>query len=310
MFYNVENLFDTIDTPKKRDEEFTPEGSKRWNSWKYRAKLKALGQILLWVGKGIPPSLVGLCEVENRQVLDDLVNSFLLRKQGYQIIHYESPDFRGIDVALLYRGSEFQPLTSIPLRVVLPSPTSHTRDILYVKGLCYGDTLHLFVNHWPSRYGGEAKSRPKRAAAASTLRQACNEILTRSPEARILIMGDFNDSPTNHSVQSILGAAFPTQGGSPFLYNLSRSNDKKVRGTHRFRGEWAMLDQIIVSPSLYHEDQGLRVVPNSFRIVYNEEKMLSRDKRYGGYTPKRTYLGRTFKGGYSDHLPILIQLTK
>lgn len=306
-FYNVENLFHPDNDSLTNDEEFTPEGDRHWSYYRYREKSSRMAKAILAIGQWEPPAVVGLAEIENRQVLTDLVESDVLRKFNYGIIHYESPDRRGIDVGMIYRKELFTPLYSRKLPVVNPEDSSFaTRDILYVKGITqYGDTLQLFFNHWPSRYGGQAQSEPRRILAANTLRQLTDSLYRQSAATNIIIAGDFNDEWSNASLIHTLGAAKSPdsikQGG---LVNLMASLPVN-EGSHRYRGVWAYLDQIIVSPSLL-SDEG-RVEITSYGVV-RQAFLLETDERYPGERPFRTFLGLRYHGGFSDHLPVFIDL--
>ena len=216
MFYNVENLFDIVDNPETSDEEFTPGSEKKWDEEKYEKKLKDISDVIKAVGKKELPEIVGLCEVENQKVLQDLVDTRSLRRGNYGIIHYDSPDSRGIDCAFLYRTEKFTVSNSRSVPVIFPFDSSlTTRDILYVEGTTNeGETLHFFINHWSSRAEGERESQPKRMFCAVTLRKEVDAIMNRDPEARILIMGDLNDEPSNRSVFEMLLANYLTQTSS------------------------------------------------------------------------------------------------
>ncbi len=208
MFYNVENLFDIYNDSLTNDDEFTPEGERRWNNYRFYKKLNNLSKVIISIGEWDPPAVVGLCEIENRFVLNKLIYETPLKNFDYKIIHSESPDRRGIDVALLYRKSKFEPLFYYPVRINFPGDTlSKTRDILYVKGVFSGiDTAHLFINHWPSRYGGYEDSKTKRLFVASVLRNKIDSIFFTEMNPGIIIMGDFNDEPWDESIADGLKA--------------------------------------------------------------------------------------------------------
>ena len=310
MFYNVENLFDTIDDPMTNDEEFLPEGRYGWNSERYFEKLDRLGQVISGDGKSALPAIVGLCEVENRLVLEELTGSDRLRGAGYSIVHYDSPDARGIDVALLYKPGYFRVLQSAPLRVTLDhDPDFLTRDILFVQGITGRDTLHLYVNHWPSRRGGVDDSEPKRLKAAQVLRNHIDSVAATFLNCHVIIMGDLNDEPQDRSVSEVLMAMSP---GTPCddrseacLYNLS-ATIPEGEGTYYFWRDkkWNVLDHIIVSSSLMEERTGILLKEESFRVM-REPWMLKEED--GSMIPFRSYT-REYEGGYSDHLPVLISL--
>lgn len=300
VFYNVENLFDTINDPEKNDEEFTPEGKNAWNSQRYNHKLSQLATVLAGSSEELP-ALIGLAEVENDAVLRDLIAQEALSGGGYEIIHFGSLDERGIDVALLYRKKIFKPDHMETFYVNLGHGERPTRDILYVNGhFKGGPLLHVFVNHWPSRYGGQEQSEPKRKMAATVLRTAIDEILTENSNASILAMGDFNDYPTNISLTEVLSAKSDTESG--LLVNLMKDKEAELRGSYNYRGEWGFLDQIIVSRSMY-EGGLIMVKPGSAAPHFTDEMMFT-DPKYGDIKPSRTYGGPNYYGGFSDHLPV------
>ncbi len=301
MFYNVENFFDTENNPETRDDAFTPEGDMRWNSYKYRQKRNAIYKVIMASGGWNTPSFIGLCEIENRSVLEDLIFRTPLSKYRYGIVHQESPDSRGIDVALLYKKNKVTLITEEYIPYFYPSePGVKSRDILYASFLIGKDTLHIFVNHWPSRWGGQIASEPKRIQAANLLRKKIDSLYLHFSCPNILIMGDFNDTPQDKSMEMILGAVpLPSKKEKVLLYNLT-SHEK---GSHKFHHHWSMLDQMIISGCLLREDEGLQVLPSSFHIA-DFDFLFTEDPRFGGKKLFRTYQGPKYLGGYSDHLPI------
>jgi predicted extracellular nuclease len=309
VFYNVENLFDTLDSPGINDEEYTPSSKKEWNTAKYNDKLDKLAKAIT-TPKNNRPLLVGLCEVENTHVVRDLILTAPLNASKYRIAHFDSPDGRGIDVALAYDLERFYVLHQEAVPVVFMDPTERpTRDILYVKGLLKDSLeLHVFVNHWPSRYGGEEASRPKRERAAIALRHKTDSILNVQPTANILIMGDLNDHPNNVAVELTLGAKHPVKSPESSLLNLQYPAHDRGEGTYNYKGEWGILDHIIVSNNLYQGKNKLKVKPQVSHIVY-EEFLLYKNKD-GQASPSRTYGGDKYFGGYSDHLPIYLYLQR
>jgi len=309
VFYNVENLFDTIDQPNVEDEEFTPVSAKQWTRPRYQAKLDHLAQVLAASGKGELPAIIGLCEVENRGVVEDLAHHGPLKKGKYNVVHEDSPDGRGIDVALIYRKTAFHYIRHENIRVVLPGDDRPTRDILHVVGTVgKKDTLHLFVNHWPSRYGGEDTSEPKRIAAAETLRAEVDKLLTANPDVKILIMGDFNDYPDNNSIFQVLNAKEdPIEEDETNLVDLAYKLHKEGKGSYNYKGEWGFLDQMIVSEGLLNATTGVSAKNRDFNAV-QEEWMMYKDPKYGDIKPNRTYGGDNYYGGYSDHLPVRVEL--
>ncbi len=302
-FYNLENFFDTKDEKGKDDEEFTPNSDKNWNLKRYQIKVNHIGEAISKMGKNRLPLLVGLAEVENKAVLNDLVESEKIGKV-LDYVHFESDDRRGIDVALLYQKDRFFPLVEKPIKVeVFGEPHFATRDILYVKGKLKNDEkLHLFVNHWPSRREGALKTQHRRLAAAHAVRKEVKEILTRNRNAKIIIMGDFNDLPVNSSVSKILkGKKYRSVKFDEF-FNLAYLPYSKKRGTHHSREGWSMFDQILISKALTAE-KGL-VTEDVTCTIVEDKSIMFYDKRYEMYRPNRTYRGDKYHGGYSDHLPI------
>jgi predicted extracellular nuclease len=308
MFYNVENLFDTIDDPITRDEEFTPEGSKRWTSFRYYSKLQKTAKVIIAVGAWQSPEIIGLCEIENRRTLEDLIRLTPLSSLDYAIIHKESPDHRGIDVGLLYKKSSFEPVYYDFIKIDFPfDPDATTRDILYAKGILKEkDTLHVFINHWPSRYGGKEQSAPRRIRAAFLLRQFIDSLQIVSPDASIIIAGDFNDEPFDKSISSVLGAGDDSTSHTALL-NLMIPLKKKGKGSYKYQYEWSMIDQIIVSNSMKSPSNKLSIIPGTLAIL-KTDWLLEEDKRYPGNKPFRTYAGPRYINGYSDHLPVFVDI--
>lgn len=311
MFYNVENLFDTENDSLKNDEEFLPNGMKFWTPKRYYTKLNQIATTVVSLGGWLPPQIIGLCEIENRKVLDDLCKKTGLKNFNYRIVHKESPDRRGIDVALLYQKSWFKPISYKAIEVKFPfNPGSTTRDILYVKGFTRNkDTLHLFVNHWPSRWGGQMETEQKRMQAASTLKASVDSIFAQHHKAKIVIMGDFNDYPENKSLKETLNANVDFKAiENNKLYNLSAfiQQTKKI-GTHKHQADWGVLDQIIVSGALLNAQFGLKTNKEQVGIFF-ADFLLVDDETYTGKKSYRTYLGYKYLGGYSDHLPVFLDL--
>ena len=298
--YNVENLFDTINDPNKNDEDFLPTGKLQWNSARYFDKLNKIVQVITDGGKEFPVA-VGLVEVENEAVLKDLVARMKFKGHKYSYVWYDSPDERGIDVAMLYDAKQMKILKSEKLPVVLKSETDpNTRDILHVYGQACGMKIHFFVNHWPSRRGGEDVSSPFRAQAAGVLRAKIDEVMKQEKDARIICMGDFNDFPSNESVGKVLGAG--TNKSSSVLFNMMADDESRKEGTHFYNKEWSMLDQFIVSYSFYEGNMN----EHSAKIVRRPYLMYT--SKSGEQSPARTYVGDSWKGGYSDHLPIRLAI--
>jgi predicted extracellular nuclease len=305
-FYNVENLFDTINDPNTIDEEFLPDGKLTWNTERYNKKLNHIVEALT-LNQTENPMIIGLVEIENDRVLSDLIKTGKFAQTKYQIAHKESPDARGIDCGLLYDSERFKPLVITNLAVKLDSvPDFKTRDILYVQGELAGKKkLHIFVNHWPSRREGQKESEHKRIRAAEVVRKKIDEILKKDPKANIILMGDLNDHPNDVSVEQTLKAK-PTTDSKADLLNLMYDEQLAGKGTHNYKGEWGVLDQFIVSSAFFNGKKGLVIDGQDAKIVY-EEILLYTDKA-GNKKPSTTYGGTNYYGGYSDHLPITLKL--
>ncbi len=309
VFYNVENLFDIYDDPRTNDNDFLPEAPRAWDAARYLHKLQGLAAVLSEAGGRHLPLLIGLAEIENRQVVEDLASTGRLRRGRYNIVHFDSPDRRGIDVALMYRKSRFEVLYEQPIRLKLPGRRSYsTRDILYVKGLLQNrDTLHLFVMHWPSRLGGTERTNPDRAAVAQVLKSTADSILLHQPNAYIIAMGDLNDTPVDGSVSEILDAVHPEVLDHKGLYNLLFPAHEVGAGTYFYRGAWLVLDHLLVSPALLSPD-GLN--------VYGSRGYIYKDPWFSSITlrsdtiPARTYNGVNYLGGVSDHYPVFLKLRR
>ncbi|MFO8087990.1 MAG: endonuclease [Bacteroidales bacterium] len=307
MFYNVENLFDTQDDTLKRDEEFLPDGARNWNSYRYWEKINHLASVIVSIGGWEPPAVVGLCEVENLNALKALFYGSGLKKYQYEIVHYESPDVRGIDNALAYQKKKLTLLHSEAIPVFLGNKYKRpTRDILYVKmKTLTNDTLHIFVNHWSSRWGGEEATRPKRIQAAQALRSVIDSLEAIPHEQNIVIMGDFNDTPENESIYKTLMAR--DSAANTYLVNLMRPWLSANKGTHFYKeatgAQWSILDQIIVSRPLLNPG-GLKT--SSRAHIFDADFLMTEDD--GVRKPHRSFLGFKYIGGYSDHLPIYIDV--
>ncbi len=312
MFYNVENLFDTENDPNKNDDEFTPDGGRYWTKTRYYEKLRNIYKVIVAVGEWDMPKLVGLAEVENLKVLQDLIDNTPLYKSDYKIVHYESPDFRGIDVALLYRSNYFTLISkkAIPINWPKHIGTGTTRDILYVCGVTnLADTLHIFVNHWPSRWGGQLETEEKRMYVAGLVKHSTDSIFKTNKNANIIIMGDLNDYPTDRSLTESLQAQTTYDNiKSNKLYNLSYYLQViKKQGTHKYQGQWGILDQMIVSGALL-SGEGKVFTSLEDAHIYSADFLLEPDEKYTGQQVKRTYIGFKYHGGYSDHLPVYLDL--
>ncbi len=303
VFYNVENLFDTSDNPRKKDDGFTPNGDLEWDEKKYYQKLDRLAYVLDNIGQEhVQPALIGLCEVENLKVVEALATHRRLAPMGYKIVHGESDDQRGIDNALIYSENSFEYLQHeyVTIDTHAPSPL-FSRDILYVKGrLNDGSILHVFVNHWPSRRAGPRETEYKRLAAGQALRAKVDEIEEELPDSNILIMGDFNDSPVNKSVKDVLRAVRTVKQDGD-LINLAVPVHEKRKGSVYYNGRWAAFDQFIVSDSLFNR------VSNQRMNIFDDEAVMTKSRK-GVSLPKRTFAGHKHLGGYSDHLAIWLEI--
>lgn len=313
-FYNLENLFDTVDDTTINDSEFLPTGTKLYTEEVYKDKLKNLSTVISQLGKEETPdgvAILGVAEIENKKVLEDLVAQPLLKDRNYKIVHYNSPDIRGIDVGLLYNPVYFKVVESgslnVPLRNSDGTPYA-TRDILWVYGLFNGEPLHVFVNHWPSRRGGEEASAPGRALAAGVAKAKIDSINKAYPNARIMLMGDLNDDPLSPSITNVLNATNDLEKVKKGqLYNPWTDYYKKGIGTLAYNDAWNLFDQVIISNAFMNKDQ------NGFffqkAVIYNKPFMLQKSGRYKGY-PFRTYDFDNYMSGYSDHFPVYVVLLK
>lgn len=307
-FYNVENLFDTIDDPTINDESYLPDSKTPWNTQRYEHKLDNIAKVIASIDSSGFPTLVGLSEVENEQVLHDLVANPRIKQAGYSILHKDSPDERGIDVALLYQDKLFHLVKTNYIRFTFPwDPENKTRDILYTKGVVgNNDTLHVFINHWVSRWGGQEATEPARRYIGKTIGFITDSIFSRQPDANIVIAGDLNDNPTDKSVLADLGAVGVNGSAKgKTLYNLSYNIYKEGQGSLYYKG-WDMFDQIIVSSALLKGSNGIQLESEEQTVV-KYDWMLYHPKN-GPARPNRTASGGKYFGGYSDHLPVFIEI--
>ncbi len=305
MFYNVENLFDIYDDPDTEDEEFLPQGVMRWNSSRYHKKINSLYKTIIAAGEWMPPHVISMCEVENRKVLEDLVFGTYLSKFDYRIIHEDSPDRRGIDVCLIYRNDYVE---IIDHRYLIPAginkETFSSRSVLYAKMTAGNDTIHLFVNHWPSRRGGVLAGEDLRMRMAAMVKEKSDSIILKSSgSAKVLIMGDLNCTPDDLEVNSMI----TREDDDELLINLSDSIAKSGKGTYRYMGTWEMIDQVIVSKGLIKSGSGF-YSDYDMHTIFSPDFLLRKDPKYPGFSPFSTYLGYKYQGGFSDHLPVLIDL--
>ncbi len=314
-FYNLENLHDTIfdaDPSKIMQDDYTPDGDKKWSSEKYNHKLKNLSKVIADMASDVIPegiAILGVAEVENKNVLDDLVKDEQIASRNYQVVHYDSPDRRGIDVGLIYNPAYFTVQSSKSFVLKMPTDSNFfTRDQLLVSGLLNGELIHVIVAHWPSRSGGEKKSAPKRIAAAQLGRAIVDSLLNDNPNAKIVYMGDLNDDPTNVSVKKHLNTVDkPELIKDKLMYNPMEPFYKKGIGTLAYRDTWNLFDQLIVSPALVGEDRSSYKFYNA--KVFNKSYLKQTNGQYAGY-PLRTHAGGAYTGGYSDHFPVYLFLIK
>ena len=308
MFYNTENFFDTENDSLTNDEEFTPDADRRWNSARLHSKAERLAKVILAAGKWNAPVIIGLCEIEDLKVLELLTRNEPLTKFHYKIVHKDSPDTRGIDVALIYRSDLFLPFDYQAIPVIDPTDKSFkTRDILQVSGVVNGcDTLHIFVNHWPSRYGGIMETLKYRSLAAETLKKSVQSLFARYPKAKIICMGDFNDTPIDDSLAKILETKesdHPELRGE--LINLSAGWITSQIQTIKSKYSWEVFDQFIVS-DYFLKKNGCFEFRNA--EIFKAGFLLAPDTNFGGVKPKRTYVGFKYQEGFSDHLPVLLRV--
>jgi len=308
-FYNVENLFDTKNDEGIRDGDFTPEGAIVWDDQKYTKKLNDIASVIAAIDSLNLPVIVGLAEVENIGVLKDLTAKTKLSEGNYAIVHFDSPDERGIDVAMLYRSDYFTPLHAKPYPLTFEfDKKDKTRDLLYVKGMVGADTLHLLINHWPSRSGGKEKSDPKRQAAALQVKMVVDSIFRFNAEANIIIMGDLNDNPTDDNVNISLDARRVTKDiKSDELYNLAVNKFESGEGTLYYRS-WDLFDQMIVSGNILNGKTEYKLTGDDIQIL-KEDWMLYKN-RNGVKVPNRTAGRKDYYGGFSDHLPVFIRFSR
>ena len=315
-FYNLENLFDTINDVTKNDEASPMMELKENRSKVYWDKIDKLGSVIAQIGKdksNTSPTILGVCEVENRAVLEDLVNSDRLKSKRYGIIHYESPDKRGIDVALLYQQRYFKPVhhESFNPNIYRDNRKVYTRDQLLVSGYLDDELIHVIVNHWPSRSGGEMKSRPLREKAAYQNTKIIDQIKEKEKNPKILVLGDFNDDPINTSFKKVLKTKEKkkdVEDGD--LYNPFERLFKKGYNTGGYRDNISMFDQIIITSALLSKDEKDYNTYKMFNpAVFNKSFMTNKKGRYKGY-PFRSFSFGTYTGGYSDHYPVYLYLIK
>lgn len=310
-YYNLENLFDTIDSEGVEEGDFLPDGAKKWNAERYFYKLDHMARVLSEIATDKTPdglAVFGVSEIENRFVVEDLVKTDALKDRNYQIVHYNSPDRRGIDVALIYNPDYFEVTNSYSAPFTTADTNFKSRDQLVVTGLLKGEEVHFQVNHWPSRSGGEKRSRPKRVAAADLSRSLADSLLALNPNAKVMIMGDLNDDPTDISVAKHLKATDDkSKLVEGYFYNPFMTKYKKGIGSLAYGDSWNLFDQIIMTPALAVEDRSSWTYFKS--EIFKKPYMINQEGRYKGY-PKRSFVGNKFQGGYSDHFPVYMYLVR
>lgn len=311
-FWNVENLYDTLNDKWKNDEDFTPEGVNRWTGERYWTKIDHLATVISEMATDVTPdglAILGLCEIENKSVVQDLVNSPHLKKRNYQFVHIEGPDARGVDPSFIYNPLYFKVKKAVSYRVKLVTDSTHkTRDILVVSGLFSGEPLTVLVNHWPSRRGGEMLSRANRNGAAKIARRIADSVTKADPTAKVLIMGDLNDDPVNECVKKCIGTYSDLSMAKDDLYfNPMEEPYKKGIGTLAWQDSWNLFDQILLNknwiPGNYQSWQYYKV------RIFNKEYLKADHGNFKGY-PFRTYSGGAYTGGYSDHFASYIIIAK
>ena len=311
-FYNAENLYDTLNDVWKNDEEFTPGGKNVWNGERYRVKLDRLAEVISQMATDVTPdglAILGLCEIENKNVVEDLVKNERLKKRNYQVVHIEGPDARGVDPSFIYNPSYFKVTRAVSYHVSVVTDTAHkTRDILVVSGSFAGEPVSFLINHWPSRRGGELNSKPNRISAAKVARHIADSITTANPKAKVAIMGDLNDDPDNESVKKYINTYADLKDATPEKYfNPMEKLHAEGTGTLAWRDSWNLFDQIIINKNFIPGDFSEW---NFYKVrVFNKAFLKSDFGNFKGY-PFRTYSGGSYTGGYSDHFPVYIVIAK
>jgi predicted extracellular nuclease len=301
-FYNLENLFDSRDDFNTLDDDFTPNGSKKWTPKRYHNKLSRLAKTIGEIGRqsiGLPPVLVGVAEVENGKVVQDLLTTDPLKRYNYHYVHFDSPDERGIDNALLYNRDNFEVLSSEAIPLIIHNDNGQrdtTRDILYVNGILNGEEIHVFVNHWPSRRSGGMETDYKRIAAAKTIIYYMEKLEQSIKNPNYIVMGDFNDGPSSASIQTLMSRNS--------LHNPMEKLKSPDRGSANYKRCWSLFDQIIVSHNFFNYEKGTHSFAEA--NIFDETFLTEFKGKYKG-NPQRTYVGRRYMGGFSDHFPVYVQ---
>lgn len=312
-FYNLENLFDTENDTLINDEEFLPDGKRSWTKERYAEKVDNMAFVISKLGTDVTPfgaSILGVSEIENRKVLEDLVAHDLLKERNYKIVHFDSPDKRGIDVALLYQEKHFELTHAEPITLNLTKlgSTRPTRDILFVEGLLDNEKMYFMVNHWPSRGGGEKKTKAYRNQGARVVKSVIDSLTKIDENAKIFVLGDLNDDPTSESVKSILRAkSKKSEVGDGEIFNPMADLYRRGVGSNAYRDAWSLFDQILLTSGLLSKKQDGYFHYKT--IVYNKKFLIQKSGKYSGY-PFRTFSGSEYIGGYSDHFPVFVYLAK
>ncbi len=313
-FYNLENLFDTLDAEGVSDGDFTPTGGNAYTSERYQKKLENLSYVISKIGTETTPdgpAILGVCELETEQVLLDLCAMPAIKDRGYKVVHYDSPYYRGMDVALLYNPKYFTVESSQSFELNDPdNPDFTTRAQLLVTGDLMGERMHFMVNHWPSKSGGEKRSRPKRIMAAKLGVSIIDSIRAAEPDAKIIYMGDLNDDPTSESVRKHMRANGKTMDiDNDELYNPMWDLHKKGIGSHAWRDTWSLIDQMLISKGLVTTNKEFDDFRFYKAMVFNKKFLTGSEGSFKGY-PFRTYVGSSWQGGYSDHFPVYLYLIR
>ena len=304
-FYNVENLFDVYDNPDTHDEDFLPTSEKKWTRKRYNKKVRKLSYVIARIGKkhnGKHPSIIGLAEVENKGVIIDLIQSKHLKNKNYNYVHFDSPDERGIDVALIYDTTKFTVQNSNNYKIEFKKEyggNDYTRDILLVSGLLNNEKIHLIINHWPSRRSGVKETEPKRIITSKKVIEIVEELRSKEVNAKIIIMGDFNDDPSSKSIKQLTEQCD--------LFNPMDTLVSFSRGSLSHKLKWNLFDQILFSTNFFERS----INKHSFEHanIFDDLFLTQFKGKYKG-NPFRTYVGRKYKGGFSDHFPVYIHLKK
>ncbi|MBP9068771.1 MAG: hypothetical protein KBG47_04645 [Bacteroidia bacterium] len=309
-FWNVENLYDTLNDVWKNDEEFTPSGTNAWTGPRYWTKIDRLAEVISQMATDVTPdglAILGLCEIENKSVVEDLVKNVRLKKRNYKVLHIEGPDARGVDPSFIYNPTYFTVTKSVSYHVTLPDTGYKTRDILVISGLFNGEPLSVLINHWPSRRGGELKSRQGRINAATMARHIADSIVKLNPETKIAIMGDLNDDPTNESVKKYIGTYGDVKEAvAGDYFNPMEKLFADGIGSLAWKDSWNLFDQILLNKPFLGEYFSW----NYYTVrVFNKAFLKSDHGNFKGY-PFRTYSGSAYTAGYSDHFPVYIVIAK